>query len=342
MKDTGNYKLHLIHNPEFKSWVQNPTEESNYYWENWLEQNPDQQEAVDKSREFILRLRFNEGALSGDDANLIFKNILSKQKPAPFFNKPLFGIGIWRYAAVLVLAIGFSIVFLKYSNNRTETEQVADNIVYINKTNPKGQRSIISLKDGTKVHLNSNSTLTYSSEFGITDRKIELKGEAYFAVAKDESKPFIVTSGNVSTTALGTEFNVNARNADALKVILIEGKVKVQDKLSDKKPLILMPNQMVAYQAKDGLGPVAELMSANDILWIQGVLKFEDTPFREVIEELENWYGVKIDVQGDSRGLHYSGEFKDQYLTNILESMSFSLGLEYSRSNEYVQLKLKK
>ncbi|MEQ6118730.1 FecR domain-containing protein [Reichenbachiella sp. MALMAid0571] len=342
MKDKGNYKLHLIHNPEFKNWVQNPTDESNYYWEKWLEQNPDEQEAVNKSKEFILRLRFKEGVLSGDDTNMIFKSIISKQRPTPFFKKPLFKLNIWRYAAVLTLALCVSMIFWQYSNNEAETIAVAETVVYINKTNPKGQRSVISLKDGTKVHLNSNSTLTYSSEFGVSDRKIELKGEAYFAVAKDESKPFIVTSGNVSTTALGTEFNVDARNTDNLKIILVEGKVKVQDKSSDNTPLVLMPNQMVEYRVEDGLGSVAELRTTNDLLWIHGVLKFEDTPFSKVIDELENWYGVKINVHGDSKGLHYSGEFEDESLTNILESMSFSLGLEYSRSNEYVQLKLKK
>jgi ferric-dicitrate binding protein FerR (iron transport regulator) len=155
-------------------------------------------------------------------------------------------------------------------------------------------------------------------------------------VARDKKKPFTVISGNVYTTALGTHFNVNARDENKQRITLTEGSIKVEDKLQSSGPIILSPNQSIDYDSNKGFSVVTNVENLNEILWTQGVLKFENTPLIEVIKELESWYGVSITLEGEPSGLTYSGEFKDEYLTNILESMSFSLELEYSQENEFV------
>ncbi len=342
MKDKNDDILLLLKKPEFKQWVLQPTDESNYYWQNWLEQNPDKKAAALKARELILRLRFHEGKLTDRETERMFKNIISKNKPisppvnSTFRFKPL------KYAAILVLAVVAGITFWNLWGIEPQTDRTAQDIVYINKSNPKGQKSIIRLRDGTEVHLNSNSTLKYTSDFGIGNRKVELNGEAYFSVAKDPKKPFTVISGNILTTALGTEFNINCRTGNNPRIILTEGKIKVEDRSKYTPPLILLPNQSIDYDIDTGFSAITDIDNLDEILWIHGVLKFEHTPLIKVIDELENWYGVKIHVVGDPQGLHYSGEFKGEYLSNILESMSFSLGLEYAQENEFVELKLKK
>ncbi|MDN5212284.1 FecR domain-containing protein [Fulvivirgaceae bacterium BMA12] len=342
MKDENDDILLLLKKPEFKQWVLQPTDESNYYWQNWLEQNPDKKASALKARELILRLRFYEGKLTDLETERMFKNIISKNEPtsppviSTFRFKPL------KYAAILMLVVVAGITFWKLRGIKPQTEKTAQEIVYINKSNPKGQKSIIRLRDGTEVHLNSNSTLKYTSDFGIGNRKVELNGEAYFSVAKDQKKPFTVISGNILTTALGTEFNINCRTGNNPRIILTEGKIKVEDRSKYTTPLILLPNQSIDYDIDTGFSAITDIDNLDEILWIHGVLKFEHTPLIKVIDELENWYGVKIQVVGNPQGLHYSGEFKGEYLSNILESMSFSLGLEYVQENEFVELKLKK
>lgn len=342
MKDKSDYILLLLKKPEFKQWVLNPTDESNYYWENWLKQHPDNRESVLKARELILRLRFHEGTLTEKEKERMFKNIISGKEWASPPTSSISRFKPLRYAAVLVLAIGAGIALWKLLGSKAKIDRTGQEVVWINKSNPKGQKSIIRLRDGTEVHLNSNSTLKYASDFGIVNRKVELNGEAYFSVAKDPKKPFTVISGNVLTTALGTEFNINARTGNNPRIILTEGKIKVEDRLKHTTPLILLPNQSIDYDNDTGFSAITDIDNLDEILWIQGVLKFDHTPLIKVIDELENWYGVKIHLVGEPQGLHYSGEFKGEYLFNILESMSFSLGLEYSQENEFVELKLKK
>ena len=342
MKDKNDYILFLLKKPEFKQWVLHPTDESNYYWEKWLEQNPDKKASVLKARELILRLRFHKGKLSDEETERIFKNIISKKEPTSTPPISILRFKAVRYAAVFVLAIGAGIVLWKLLGGEAQMDQTRQEVVYIKKSNPKGQKSIIRLKDGTEVRLNSNSTLKYASDFGIGNRKVELNGEAYFSVAKDPKKPFTVVSGNVLTTAVGTEFNINARTGSNPRIILTQGKIKVEDRSKHTTPLILLPNQSIDYDNDTGFSAITDIENLDEVLWIHGVLKFEHTPLIKVIDELENWYGVKIHIVGEPQGLHYSGEFKGEYLSNILESMSFSLGLEYSQENEFVELKLKK
>lgn len=342
MKDKNDHILLLLQKPEFKQWVLHPTDESNYYWENWLEHHPDNKEDVNKAKELIMRLRFHEGALEEQEKDEMFKNIISRKEQISPQQHSIFRFKPLKYAAVLLLAIGASMVFWSLMKGENQIENQPQPITYVHKSNPKGQKSTIRLKDGTEVRLNSNSSLEYASDFGITNRKVVLKGEAYFSVAKDPKKPFVVTTGNVLTTALGTEFNINARNESNPRIILTEGKIKVEDKLENTTPFILLPNQSIEYDNKTGFSDVKEIENLDEILWINGILKFEHTPLLQVVEELENWYGVDVDIEGNPEGLHYSGEFKDEYLSNILASMSFSLGLEYSQENEFVQLKLRK
>lgn len=341
MKDRNDSILLLLQNPEFKQWILHPTDESNYYWENWLEHHPDNQEDVDKARELIIRLRFHEDRLADKETEEIIDNIISREdntSPTIISFKKIIPI---KYAAVLALILGLGALIGRFYRNEIQYDHKQLDITYITKLNPPGQKSIIRLKDGTEVHLNSNSSLKYAEDFGSQNRTVELKGEAFFSVATDKKKPFTVISGNVHTTALGTHFNVNARNENKPRIILTEGMIKVEDNLWASKPIILSPYQSIDYDSDKGFLPIKNIKNLNEILWIQGVLKFENTPLVKVIKELENWYGVSITLEGEHLGLTYSGEFKDEYLTNILKSMSYSLGMEYSQENEFVQLKIK-
>ncbi len=331
-KSKNTVILGLLQKPEFKSWVLSPTEESDYYWKRWMSKYPDHKEDLFKAREVILRLRFKSKVLSDVEVEGLLDQII--KKPVHKKSHSNLGSEILKYAAILLLmtSIGLVIKNFYFTNQYAETQAV-NGIV---RSNPKGQKSIIHLPDGTKVHLNSGSVLQYFSDYQ-SNRYVELEGEAFFEVEKKPENPFVVKSGGITTTALGTTFNVNIDDS-GVKVLLIEGKVRVEtvEKTGGK---ILNPMEEVTYDFGTGLSEVIPANNMDDVLWVQGIIKFENTPLEEVVEVLEDWYGVEIVIVGEPMDFRYSGQFNNEYLSNVLQTMSYSLGMEYRIEDKYVELK---
>lgn len=204
------------------------------------------------------------------------------------------------------------------------------------KENPAGQKSKVHLPDGTIVHLNAESRVVYPESF--TDvREVQLVGEAFFEVVKDASKPFSVTSGRLKTVALGTSFNIRAFTGEAMEAVtLLTGKVRVEDALSDTE-VILDPLQEVIVQ---GDQKISKPQTANTGVtnWMRGVLVFKETPFKEVVRELERWYGVDINVRNMPPGLTSSGVFENEYLNNILLVLSHNMDFEYTLNGKQVEI----
>ncbi|MFY0654548.1 MAG: FecR domain-containing protein [Cyclobacteriaceae bacterium] len=341
MKETNENIWSLLEKPEFKQWVKEPTEESDYYWNNWLKQNPQHEQDVAKAKEFIARLNFKKKNLNSEEKEEIFNGILTNGSREQISIVKLWSRSYLRYAAAVALMLCASVVFWTVGDRGTAQDQATAQ-AYITKSTPKGQKTTIRLKDGTEIKLNSNSSVRYAEDYGKGHRNIELTGEAYFKVAKDVNKPFIVKTGKVTTTALGTEFNINTRKDGSTRIILTEGKVKVQEVGQTQYSRVLLPNQFVDYSQSDGLSNAQTVANLDDILWTEGILKFENASVSEIIQDLENWYGVEFIVDEELQKLTYSGEFKNEYLKNILKSMSFSLGLNYTLDNGTVELKLDK
>lgn len=246
-------------------------------------------------------------------------------------NKLQIGSRWIKVAAVILLAFGVSYIF--YSMNETievPTEQLAD----IEKYNPSGQRSRVILRDGTTIFLNSESKIRYSDqEYGDKLREIYLEGEAYFEVAKNPDVPFVVKTANLSTTALGTAFNVRAfKNENSTQISLAEGKVKVEKIVETRDAtdaIILSPDEEVVLE-KDTM--TKRIFDSNRVLsWKDGVIYFQETDFREAIQTLERWYNVKFEIRNlnNYSGLKGTGTFKNETLENVLKALSYSLEFEY-------------
>ncbi len=326
---------------EFRSWVLNPTPKSSLFWEKWLEANPQYEKEVLRARELILSLQYPSTVQPDEEEkDEILKSIL--QVPGTSLGtEHRRSFRFVRIAASIVLAIGIGLLF--YYRGFDNTNVVASNQVEvqtIKKTNPKGRKSEIVLTDGTRVMLNSNSTLTYNSDFA-QNRYIELEGEAYFKVAKDPDHPFIVKSGQVETRALGTAFNVKTTEA-SVDVLLTEGSVEVSVIDHEDQVIRLEPMQKTAYSVQKGLGVPSFQKDMTDMAWTRGIIFFKETPISEVLRTLENWYDVQIDVSGGYEEVKYSGEFDNEYLSNVLKSMSQALDMTYELSGKNVKIKFNK
>lgn len=234
---------------------------------------------------------------------------------------------IFKYAASIAIVIaGF--VYL-YQNQQVQPQPIAQ-VETIEKVTTSGEKTTIMLSDGSKVTLNSASRVSYPKQFTTASRIIHLEGEAFFEVAKDQSRPFTVIANEVSTTALGTSFNVKS-TTDGLKVSLATGKVVVSNTKSDNnQKYFLSPGEAISFNHTDGRVLESNFDFKKDLLWKDGILYFDNTEFNEIILRLEKWYGVSIEIQErPMRIKRYTGQFNNESLTNVLQNMGFSLSFDY-------------
>nr|WP_121273533.1 FecR family protein [Pedobacter schmidteae] len=177
---------------------------------------------------------------------------------------------------------------------------------------PRGGKYQINLPDGTKVWLNSASELKYPVIFASNERRVELKGEAYFEVSKNKTSPFHVKTINQDLEVLGTHFNINAfADEQETKTTLLEGSVKivpVNSNRSSKIPgsVLLKPGQQVVLD-KDELNvkkaDISEVMS-----WKNGVFQFNDTELSSIMRQASRWYDVDVVYENQIPLITFTGE----------------------------------
>ncbi len=200
------------------------------------------------------------------------------------------------------------------------------------KTTPRGEKSRVILPDGSIVHLNAESSISYSENFS-ADRNLDLVGEAFFEVTKDSLKPFVVHTQNLSTTALGTSFNIQAYpDLGKVQISLATGKVLIKDSLTEKQ-IIMNPKESTSHINGQPLLRKEQVDINEILLWKEGILHFDKTPFPEVLKTLERWYGTHIKVTGVENipDFKCSGTFKPrENLHNVLDVLGYSLEFSYS------------
>jgi transmembrane sensor len=188
---------------------------------------------------------------------------------------------------------------------------------------PTGGQYNIVLADGTKVYLNTVSSLKYPTRFNGDQRMVELEGEAYFEVAKNKDKPFIVKSGNQEIEVLGTHFNVHAYdNEPIVKTTLLEGSVAVRYK---NQKTILKPGQQ--SNVSDNLNKiiVREVDTEAAIAWKNGRFKFDNADLKSVMKQLERWYGIKAEYRGDVSDVTFNGgTFMNKNLSEVLKVLELN------------------
>lgn len=189
-------------------------------------------------------------------------------------------------------------------------------------SNPRGSKVVaISLNDGTKVWLNSGSSILYPVSFVDEERVVEIKGEAYFEVAKNPNKKFIVKSNGVRTEVFGTHFNINSyEDENNVKITLLEGSVKIS---KGSLTSFLKPGQ----QAK-----ITNIFSINDnvdqesvMAWKNGFFYFENTEMEELMKQLSRWYDINIIYKNEIPKRTFGGEIaRDANLSQLVKIMNES------------------
>ena len=250
-----------------------------------------------------------------------------------------------RYSSVLaasVVLLLIAYVLFRPANSgsvaeKSETEeQVFETLA--------GRRERISLPDGSTVTLNGSTGLAYRGSFSDTLREVYLKsGEAFFHIAKDAKRPFIVhTSENTYVKVLGTRFNVrNLNDRSGLEVALTEGQILFE---SGSGPLVMRPGQQIRYNAVDGSISITEMADTTAATgWMTNILRFNDTPLPEVFTQLERMYGVEF--TGETGGMDripLTATFRQEPLSRILDLMEQSTDLKFLIKDKQVMIVNKK
>lgn len=235
-------------------------------------------------------------------------------------------------AGYLLLLLSSYFLFQLWSN--TERPKPQEQKAIYEKTTGTGEKMKILLPDLTVVTLNSRSTLRFDSDFSRTHRVVELRGEAYFEIKPDKDLSFVVKTDEVYTTALGTAFNARSKEGK-VHISLTEGKVSVS---YDQDEVTLNPGQAALYDPLKA--NVLELDTFDPLTvtaWKEGKIFFKSKALGQILEDLEEWYGVAFHVkEGVDLKRKITGLIDNNNLEEIMTGLSFSLDLEYNISGNLV------
>ncbi|MCR9264217.1 MAG: FecR domain-containing protein [Flavobacteriaceae bacterium] len=280
-----------------------------------------------------------ESVLEEFDKNLLHRNMDGvfkdpsdkrriEQRLSKAINKPKnrgTNFGWIRVAASVAILLGFGyLAFTKF-----DQEPVQEAVLEVVRTTDWGQKLELTLSDGTLVRLNSGSSLKFPDRFEGNTREVELEGEAFFDVARNPDKPFVIKSDEVRTTVLGTSFNVNTYSHNQhIAVTVATGKVEVASR-DDK--IFLGPNEQGVFNRNTKAISKEQTDISAYLNWKEGILSFEDAALTEVTASLERWYGVTLMFENDSLGdCHLTATYTNETLGEVLESIVYTKkGLRY-------------
>lgn len=214
---------------------------------------------------------------------------------------------LFKYAAIITLLI-ISAYQAGVNRNSEISQENIENKLYV----PAGQRIRLTLQDGTTVWLNSQTTLTYPAIFDKKERRVSVDGEAFFDVAKDKHKPFIVSSQGIETKVLGTQFNICSypKNND-MRTSLIEGSLQVYFTGKENESILLKPNEQISI--KDGTMKVGTISHHDYFLWKEGIYSFKDELLVNILNKLQLYYDVRIIIKRPSIYQEkYTGKFRQR------------------------------
>lgn len=258
----------------------------------------------------------------------MLERIRKKIRPASYFStKHWMGV-----AATITILVVFAFTAFLLAENRNYDRDMTITVA-------KGQKADLLLPDGSRVWINSGSTLKYGSRFNKKERMVQLEGEAYFEVAENKDAPFTVHSDEFSVKALGTAFDIKAYPDDDLySVVLVQGRIEAGD---ENNKLLLTANQKIIYNRTNKNIQKTDVYDGRIYAgWINNQLSFESETFEEIASTLERNYNVSITFETESlKDIRYSGTLNNNSLESILQILSLTSPLSYRLEDSHIYIK---
>ncbi len=252
----------------------------------------------------------------------------------------------WKVAAVFIVLVG--VVKLTDTLLSTGADDVPGGVTSVDMILAQtmaGEQKTIWLSDSSMVVLNENSSLRYASTFDSDQRNVELSGEAYFEVERDESRPFIIETPSSLVEVLGTSFNVKDLEGDSVaEVFVASGKVAFSGKEDEKnkksaKKVVLEANDKAQLNKKHHeLKKILE-RDLNALAWKTGKLIFEGDAMKKVIEDLSKFYSIQIKLGNPSfESCKLSASFENQPIEEVIEVIKLTYDLEVQQDSSTIVL----
>lgn len=234
----------------------------------------------------------------------------------------------WKAAAIF---IGLTAIGVWWSIQNSNKASVSEIKMAQIMTGAKEQREIM-LPDSSVVLLNENSMLAYAKDF--KTRKVTLKGEAFFDVTKQVGKSFEITTAATKTTVLGTSFNVRAYEEQDVEVVVVTGKVAVEELDEEKESVLLLPNERVVYRMASKAMEKEIVSEMNSIAWKTNELNFDSISLGVIIKELKHYFDVEVEGNEKILNCSYTGSFERFNLDEAFNAIAFTYNLEVKKVNK--------
>ena len=297
----------------------------------WIAASAENQQYFIRQREIWFSAVSREAAsvYDKDKAFENFRNSVESKKEIQSTSRRGFSLSaLWRYAAVVAIIIAVGCI--SYWQGEVN---VKDTFADISVEAPLGSKTKLYLPDDTLVWLNAGSRMTYSQGFGVDNRKVELEGEGYFEVKRNEKIPFFVKTKDLQLQVLGTKFNFRDYPEDHEVVVsLLEGKVGLNNLLREEKEAVLSPDERAVLNKANGLLTVESVTASNASQWTDGYLFFDEELLPDIAKELERSYNVKIHIANDSlKTFRFYGNFvrREQNIQEVLEALASTEKMQY-------------
>lgn len=236
----------------------------------------------------------------------------------------------WKIAAIFFFIVGLGslvgYIVSGYNPNRSLSE------TYTTISTKYGQNSKIVLPDSSVVWINSGSELSYNNSFALSNRKLKLKGQAFFQVTKNKNMPFVVESKYLNVKVLGTRFDISAYPEDKnVEVVLEKGKVEISNNKVGLKNSDLKPGEKAEFNITSEKLKINKIDSHIYSSWKEGILIFRDERMSEVIKKLERWYNISIEVKDDRiNKLTFNGTIVNEGIEEFFNLVRYSCTVNYT------------
>ncbi len=298
-QEPGDFLKKWLNDPSFHNWAKNSNAADYQQWEDWLMKNAAYRNLAETAALIIKGIRFRDIPVNEQENAAALEKMWQRlsytaQPSARVRSIQAYGYKFGLRLAASIALLLFAGIFLYHQLAIRPYVEVHTNY---------GEKIELVLPDQTVVVLNANSELRYAKQ---NPRKVWLTGEALFQVKKkpETNEKFLVLTNDLTVEVLGTVFNVNSREKKT-EVFLEEGKVKLNLKDKAKSDVMLSPGDVLTYSANQN-NPYRKARSEAKLhtSWKDGVLILKGTPLQEVIQQMEDLYGVRITLQNDTLARH--------------------------------------
>ena len=285
----------------------------------------------------------NEGVKGGFEADHFLFGLRNKKEQHLKSKRIQLRLNAYKVAAILMfgLLVGSIGYILNNNSQAINDEQVLYADTYV----PKGEKSELTLPDGTHLIINADTRVRVPSNFSVQNRRLWIEGEAYFSVEHDRNHPFLVETPSINVEVLGTSFDLSCyANDEIVTTVLDEGSVRFSGANNVKiNGAMLKPGETARYHKPSGVFKIQDTEEGTlASAWKNGQLKFKDMPFHILARKIERLYDVEIEIDDKLKFERYTGEINSETVWAVMNHFAIATPFNVEANGRKIKVTAKK